>query len=305
MLDTIPFMPFRYEAAKSYIRGFYPIGSRILRFFPALGKDLELINSKITAKDYISGALFSFTFYFVFLFAFITLAAYQFSPDMLDDAGTRAQLVFISFSLPTLMFFFTMILPHWFLSKKTRDVEKSLLFATRHLMIQTSAGVPLFDAIVSVSERHEDEKLDYGEVSEEFDKIVVEVRTGKDLTTALEDSAVRNSSLYYRQLIWQLANANRSGADMGDVLRNLVEYLSEEQRIMIRDYGSQLNPLALFYMMVCIIAPTMGLVFLMVASTFVQLELTDLSFVAITLVLVVMQIMFIGLIKSRRPRVAI
>ena len=88
-------------------------------------------------------------------------------------------------------------------------------------------------------------------------------------------------------------------------IRNGAQDFSEEQRIMIRDYGSQLNPLALFYMMVCIIAPTMGLIFLMVASTFVQLDLSDLSFVAITLVLVLMQVMFIGLIKSRRPRVAI
>ena len=58
-------------------------------------------------------------------------------------------------------------------------------------------------------------------------------------------------------------------------------------------------------MIVCIIAPTMGLIFLMVLSTFIELKLTEFAYLIILTGLLIMQVMFIGLIKSRRPRVAI
>jgi pilus assembly protein TadC len=305
VIRTIPFMPIPYKAAKSFIRGFYPFSSRLMKFFPRLKEDLETIDSIISAKDYLSGALFTFCFYFVILLVIFLAAAYRMNSELLDTIPGRLQLIALALLIPAAIFLNTVILPRWFASKKIRELEKDLLFATRHLMIQTTAGVPLFDAVVSVSEEYGNPKLDYGIISREFKKIVAEVRTGGGFTEALEKSAARNASLYYRKVVWQLANATRAGSDIGNVLKNMVEYLSAEQRIMIQDYGSQLNPLALFYMLTCIIAPTMGLIFLMILSTFVELNITPLTFVAILLLLLVLQITFVGLIKSRRPKVAI
>lgn len=298
-------MPMPYKTAKPLIRALYPLSSPLKRFFPGLGTQLDVLDSRISARDYLGGAFLTFIIYFIFVLAIVLLIAYRFDGALISTPSGIGSLVLIAFLVPFAVFINTLILPRWYVSKKIRAVEKDLLFATRHLMIQTTAGVPLFDAIVSVSEKYGDAKLDYGVISDEFGKIVVEVRTGRDLTEALEKSAVRNASLYYRKVIWQLANANRAGADIGDVLKNLVEYLSSEQRIMIQDYGSQLNPLALFYMLVCIIAPTMGLIFLMILSTFVELSLGLPVFAVFLLMLVISQIMFVGLIKSRRPRVAL
>lgn len=304
-MKKIPFLPFSYASLKKYIRGFYPISSRILRILPFIGKNLETEGSDINPKEYVGAMLLIFTFYFSVLFVFLTGTAYFTRPRILLDSNIRIYIVLISLSLPSIMFIYLMIMPYWNMTKKIREIEKNLLFATRHLMIQTTAGVPLFDAIVSVSENYNDERMDYGEISREFRKIVVGVRTGEELTTALEKSASRNASFYYRQVVWQLANANRAGADIGEALRNLVEYLSDEQRIMIQDYGSQLNPLALFYMITCIIAPTMGLVFLMVTSSFIELQINDFTFLVVLIGLFLTQIIFMGLIKSRRPRVAL
>lgn len=121
----------------------------------------------------------------------------------------------------------------------------------------------------------------------------------------MEDSAVRNPSPYYRRVLWQLANANKAGANIGYVLRDVVEFLSNDQRIMIREYGSQLNPLALFYMFTCVIAPTMGLIFLAITTIISSIPVNEAMFIAILMFLGVFQMMFIGLIKSRRPVVAI
>lgn len=305
MIKTIPMMPLPFSFVKGMLRIFYPVSSRFASAFPSIGKNLELLDSEIGKKDYISGAIFTFVIYFILISLILLGVARQVAPEVLRSMETQMMVVLLAFLISFAILIYILILPYWLLTKKIRAVEKDLLFVTRHLMVQTAAGVPLFDAMVSVSERYNDENLDYGEASREFEKIVLMVRTGKDFTEALEESAANNASLYYRKVVWQLANAHRAGADIGDVLKNLVEYLSAEQRIMIQDYGSQLNPLALFYMIICVIGPTMGLIFLMVVSTFVELNISELTFIVILLVLVVIQITFMGLIKSRRPRVAI
>jgi len=303
MIDTIPLMPFPFKVVKSIIRGFYPISVFLVKFFPTLEMDLEEANSKLTAKDYLSGALLTFTFYALVL-GFI-MGAWAYRNELLGDVGLRLTIVGVALFVAGFIFLYSMIFPKWKIGKKKGELERNLLFATRHLMIQTNAGVPLFDSIVSVSEEYVNVDLDYGAISKEFQRIVKEVRSGKELTDSLEESAARNPSTYYRRIIWQLANANKAGSDIGRTLKESVAFLSDEQRISIRAYGSQLNPLALFYMLMCIIAPTMGLILLMIASTFVDIPVNEITFAVILIFLVVIQIMFIGLIKSRRPKVAL
>jgi pilus assembly protein TadC len=135
--------------------------------------------------------------------------------------------------------------------------------------------------------------------------VAKQVRGGADLSAALEQSASSSASPYYRRIAWQIANANRAGAEISTVLKDIVDYLSEEQKIMIRNYGSQLSPLSLFYMLSCIIMPTMGLIFLAISSTITNIPVSEATLLPIFAFIVLAQIMFIGLIKSRRPAVAI
>jgi pilus assembly protein TadC len=126
-----------------------------------------------------------------------------------------------------------------------------------------------------------------------------------NLADALEDSAVRNPSYYYSRIMWQVSNAVKAGSDIGPVLSDIVDFLAEEQRIEMRSYGAQLNTLAILYLMVCIIVPTVSLIFLMVISSFISLPITDSFLYVIMGAMIFVQYMFIGLIESRRPVVAI
>lgn len=303
MKQTIPLMPLPYKPARGIIRSMYPATIALINFFPSLNGELERARSDLNAKEYLGGAIFAFIFYFIAMATILGIWAGRMG--ILGDMNGIMIVGLASVSIALAIFIYIVIFPKWMMNTKLADIERNLLFATRHLMIQTTAGVNVFDAIVSVSEEYGDKNLDYGEISKEFRQIVKEVRSGKNLTDALEESAARNPSKYYRRVLWQLANSNKAGTDVGDVLKNIVEFLSNEQRIMIRDYGSQLNPLALFYMFTCILAPTMGLIFIMIMSTFVEIPVTEVTFGIILIFLVVVQIMFIGLIKSRRPKVAL
>lgn len=303
MISTIPLMPLPYKTARPLIHGVYPIAAIVEKLFPALGRELEEAGSELESRDYVAGALLSFALYFFAIFTLLNVMLYR--NELIGDFKARMVAFLVSLFISLMIFSYVMLIPRWMYNKKKLELEKNLLFAVRHLMIQTSAGVPLFESIVSVSEECEDERMNYGQVGVEFRKIVKEVKGGKELTRALEESAESNPSSYYKRVVWQLANANNAGVNLNYMLREIVEFLSNEQRIMIRNYGSQLSPLSMFYMLVCIIVPTTGLIFLAIASSFVAIQLNEYTLATMLVFLTIVQIMFIGLIKGRRPPVVL
>jgi flagellar protein FlaJ len=299
----IPLAPFPItRQSRRMLHGFYPIGAALKPAFPRLHKELEESGNTLSATEYIGGVVLTTVFYFIVVFIITMMVASKYSPD-----GMEARAVALAFAgaVALCAFCYAMLYPRLMVGRSSREIDRNLLYVTRHLMIQTSAGVPLFDSIVSISENYNDPRMDYGEISLEFEKVVKEVRSGKELTDALEGSASRINSSDYRWLVWQLANASKAGANVGFVLRQMMSYLADEQRVKIREYGSQLSPLAIFYMLVCIIAPTMGIIFLVIVSTLASIQITEVLLGTALLLSLVAQIVFIGLIKSKRPVVAI
>ena len=95
---------------------------------------------------------------------------------------------------------------------------------------------------------------------------------------------------------------NDEKVDLGiSALKSIIENIAAEQKIAIRKYGSNLNPLTLVYMMMAVIMPAMGITFMIVLSTFANLPISEILFWAILFFLGVFQFMFLGIIKSKRP----
>lgn len=180
--------------------------------------------------------------------------------------------------------------------KRTRELEKELPYALRHILIEVDAGISLYQAMVSVSDG-------YGEASNEFQKIVNEINAGTSEVTALENAILRNPSQEYRRALWQIINALKSGTDVSTTLENLVDSIMEKQILSVEEYGKELNPYTLMYMMVAVIMPSLGVTFIMILSTFTGMSLGNNIFYGILIGLVLFQLMFINLVKSKRPAV--
>jgi len=288
----IPFVPFPSEKAIKMSKIFIGLAEKLIKFFPGLKIKLLQAEIKIKDREYLSIAIFTAMFWFLFLFGiFLPLGILQLLSLSIG--------LLLSLTISVLSFVYVILYPGLLISKRKRGVEKNLLFSLRHLLIQVRSGVPLFDGMVSVS------KGDYGLVSKEFEECVKNISTGKPEIEAINEMALKNPSLHFRRILWQLANAMKAGADIGDALNALVENLSNEQRVEIRRYGSQLNPLALMYMMFTVVIPSLGISFLFIISSFSGLTIPVEFFYLILFVLALFQFMFIGLIKSRRPGVEI
>ena len=177
-----------------------------------------------------------------------------------------------------------------------RKIEKNLPYALRHMLIEVSSGISLYQAMVSVSS-------DYDEASDEFEKIISDIQGGKSQIEALEDSVGRTQSQMYRRTMWQLINSIKSGSNLTETLESLVDTIIEEQKIQVKNYGEDLNPFILMYLMLAVIFPSLGVTLMIVLSSFTGFEIESSIFYLLIGGLIVFQIFFLNLIKSRRPEV--
>jgi flagellar protein FlaJ len=293
MERRIPFVPFPLPLAKQIVKPFYGIGGRLEKLYPGLGVRLTQAGIDANPREYLAVAFFCLWFWAMLIFVVFLVFSLLF-PSIQN-------LIYVMTTVPMIVgflaFVYITLYPSLIVSRKIRELDKNLLFSLRHLLIQVRSGVSLFDSLVSVSEK------EYGLVSKEFKECVKKISTGMSQTEALEELILRNPSLHFRRVIWQLTNAIRTGADLGDTLEAIVDNLSGEQKVAIRRYGSQLNPLSMMYMMTAVILPSLGITFLILLSSLSGIIVSEFMFWAILAALIVFQFMFIGIVKNRRPAI--
>jgi flagellar protein FlaJ len=289
----IPFLPLPYEKVRKITNHFLGLGEGLSAMFPSLEFDLEQSGFEITPRRWMSIAFFAFIFYFILIFALlftVTIAA------KIQIYRALNVSVFAGLGIGLGSFFFLSFYPKLSARKKVNSIEKNLPYVLHHILVQVRSGVPLYNTLVSIA------KSNYGILSKEMRMVVNEINTGKSEAEALEKITRETPSFFFRRVMWQMVNALKSGADIGMTMDEIVDNLSVEQRVSIKKYGAQLNPLALMYMLFAVIFPTLGITFLLVLASFTGISFNiEMVMIGIIGILVIFQFMFIGLIKTRRP----
>jgi len=164
-------------------------------------------------------------------------------------------------------------------------------------MIQLNSGIPMFNIMANIA------SSGYGELSVEFRKAVTKINAGMPQLKVLEDLGDNNSSPYFRRTLWQLSNGMRSGSDISAVIDESIRFLNQEQLLQIQSYGNKLNPLIMFYLLVTIILPALGITFLIIIASMLGLNQNSVIgiFVGMFIMVVIVQTGFLGIIKSIRP----
>lgn len=257
-----------------------------------LSQYLENSNIDITREEYLAICYRNLTINFVVLFvifmsglilARVTLF-YLFAPVL-------------SALFSMFVFFSQTIYPRIYVTKRQRNIEKNLIPALEDILVQLTSGIPLFSVLVNIS------ASDYGELSIEFKKAVREINTGAPEQEVLEDLSEKNPSLFFKRALWQISNGMEAGSDMAIVVKDSIHALNEEQVIQIQNYGNRLNPLIVFYMLIAVIIPALSITFLTIISSMTGLPktMTMLLFIGLFVFVMLIQVMFLGLIKSKRP----
>ncbi len=287
---NIPFAPLPLPLLMRISKNFMGFGAKLNKAFPYLEIELKQAEIDLEGEEYGAIMFVVFVFYFIIVSLIAYLIALRVAPDNALVAAPTVGGILSFLVLVQLSMF-----PKIKVKKKVRGLERNLIFALRTLLIEIKSGVGLFDSINMVAIG------DYGEVSKEFKKAVDEIGTGTREEKALEELAANNPSLFFRRAIWQMVNGLKAGADISDVMTSLVDTLAKEQRNQIREYGSALKILSLVYMMLGVIVPALGLTFLIVLSSFPQIEITEIVFWGLLGFVLVGQFMYLGLLKAKRP----
>ncbi len=294
--DRIPFCPFPYGKARRMARGFLGYGEILVHLNPNIKIEMVQANLRFNPIEYMAIAIFTTIYYFFFILGSFIFINIMMDAPVAPEIGFNIALS-ILFSL--VIFSLIKIHPGVKVQQRVRSVEKDLLFAMRHLLIEVKAGIPLFDAMKGVA------RGEYGMVSSEFKRTVNDVEGGKPQLEALEELALRIVSLDFRRAIWQLISSIKSGADIGDTLTSTVNIFAEAQKIRIRRYGQELNPFAMMYMMFAVVIPSLGITFIIILSSFGAVSFPIYLMLPGLLALTVFfQIFFMNFIKSRRPEVS-
>ena len=271
---------------------FLALAEKVEVIFPYLGLYLKQARLPITSKRYLAMCLMNGVVIIIISWIFMSLLFFRLQTGLWYFYGFVTSLLLFLFILLQQMYY-----PKIIINRRIRNLERHSLFALQSILIQIRSGVPLFDVMVNIA------GANYGEISEEFLKVVKQINAGKHQIEALEIMTLENPSIIFRRAIWQLINGMKAGADMSDVIKEIMDTVSQEQLIQIERYGGQLSPMSMFYMIIAVIFPTLGINFLIIIAAFISLSDFGVKviFWSVYGFVLFFQFMFLGFIKSRRP----
>lgn len=253
---------------------------------------LESSDVGITREEYLAVCLNGLVTIFLLLFLVSNTLLFFMAVENFFLISLGISVLFSFF-----IFFLRVIYPKVYSSRRQREIEVNLIPALEDMLVQLNSGIPLFSILVNIS------SSDYSALSEEFKKIVRKINAGLPQIEVLDEIGEKNPSLYFRRALWQISNGMRAGSDISIVVRESIHSLEEEQLIQIQNYGNKLNPMIMFYMLVSVILPALAITFMTVITSMINLpgNFASLLFVVVFIGVVLIQIMFLGAIRSVRP----
>jgi pilus assembly protein TadC len=223
----------------------------------------------------------------------VVAAANQPDPVRLFTAAGYAVLIFAAAFL--LFFIMLMHSPSTKISRRRRDLEREVLFAGRYLLVKIHSGRPLLNALIDASQS-------YGISSKYFKELVDDINMGTPIERALDNAMKYSPSPKFRKILFQVSNAIKIGIDVSEPLANTLDEISGEQLMEIQRYGKKLNSLTVFYMLIAVVMPSIGVAMFAVIGSLIGLggDLAKTIFFGILGLLLVIQFMFISVFKSAR-----
>lgn len=270
---------------------FFSIAEGLVQKFPDLKRKLLLADSKEQPVTFLEKVVSATVFISA---ALLFLSGIFFYMNNIDAIWFLPLLVFF----PLFIFYYLMLYPDAAIIRRRRELDYEIVFAGRHILISLQSGMPLFNTFVGASNG-------YGAVSKELTSIVDKVIIGIPTTQAIREITHDNPSQYFVRMMMQITNSLSSGADIGQSLESVLNQISREQLIQLKEYSQKLSPIVMFYMVFGIIVPSLGVVLATVVFSAVSggwLGLTSGILIPIFIAIAIIQFLFLGVIESSRPK---
>lgn len=261
------------------------------RFFPRLKRQLNDARMTISVRQFITQSLrngLTFAVAFCF-FSFVFLEQVNWPLFFCIPVGLLAG--YFAFQMH-------MNLPALAIIRRAREIDNEVLFAARFLLIKLNSGRPLFNALIETSQS-------YGVAAKYFKEIVDDINFGTPIENALQRTIETSKSRYFKKVLFQISNALKIGVDVSQNLQLVIKEIEDEQALEIERYSKKLASIALFYMLVAIVMPSLGLTIFIVLASLINLPLNQSIYGIMIGFVVIVQLFFMSIFRQIRPSINI
>lgn len=134
---------------------------------------------------------------------------------------------------------------------RSDQFSREMPFALRHMATQLTSGSGLLETMRSVS------NSDYGVLSEEFQRAIMEIERGATVEESFERMNLRIESPGLKKASRQIISTLRTGGNLANTLKIIAEETAREMRMKLKDYIQILNTFTLMFMFGAVIAPVL------------------------------------------------
>lgn len=267
------------------------IYSTIAKSFPKLHTTLKRANIKETPEAFVQKRI---------QFALVgSVGLTVFAFFILAKLGQNLLLLLPMFFIILFgMAAFLMGTPNVMIAKRAREIDREVLFAGRYLLVKLESGTPLFNALIDASHS-------YGISSKYFKEIVDDVNLGIPIENALEKAREYSPSEHFKMILSELVTTLKTGADVSDSLRVVLNLITKNQLIEIKGYSKKLNAYVMLYMVIAAVLPSLGMTLFTVLASFINIPISNTLILVVVLVISLSQIIFLNMLQSIRPTVNI
>ena len=286
---------FPLDKARHFSNKFIFIGRFLSKIIFSLKYDLKKAEINIAPENYCLASLISASIYgLMFLFVGLAFGVIIIREISIVTFGMMFGFGFFAFFGSLI---FHLLYPKMAAFQLASLVDQDLLFALRTLLIQLSSGISLFEAMNSIA------RSDYGQVSHEFEQVVKDVNSGMSESAALEKLAFRTKSEILKKSIWQIITTMKTGGSVVSALESEVDELNAQQVDVIKRYSAELNLWTLIYLIIAAAMPSLGITFLVIASSIGGSGIGVEAVILIALLAACIQVAMIFMIKTKVPKV--
>jgi flagellar protein FlaJ len=258
----------------------------IARQFPYLKIQLAQANIELKPEEFIKKILVTSLIVSITITMALLMVFYRLDVSLLFGI-VALPIVFAG------IFYYFINSPRGKSNKINREIDHEIVYAGRFLLIELSGGVPLFDAIKNITSV-------YPVIGKYFGQIVDKVEAGKPIEIAMNEVMEITPSANFRKFLFQIVSAMKTGGDISRALESITDQISNEQLIKIKEYGKRLNPMVLFYLLIAVIMPSLGIAILTMLSTFTGFTLSFSNLIGVNVLVALLQLGFLSLIGGLR-----
>ncbi|NCP79784.1 type II secretion system F family protein [archaeon] len=161
--------------------------------------------------------------------------------------------VSILFIWPILFLVFVFILSYVIPMQKAKSrgvyIDIELPFALRHIATELQAGIGLYKVLQSVAAN------DYGVLSEEMNRTILEIENGTDTKTALRHSALRSQSKNYNIALFHIVRTLNTGGNLASTINSVADTVSFDLLESTKTFGEKMNFFGIIFIFMAIVMP--------------------------------------------------